>query len=60
LTARSFALVTTGASAIRTKSSAAASGPMSKFPTETIRRSATTTTGLDCEELSSSCKIVRA
>ena len=37
LTARSFALVTTGASAILTKSSAAASGPMSKLPTETIR-----------------------
>jgi hypothetical protein len=33
---------------------------MSKFPTETIRRSDTTTTGLDCEELNSSCKMVRA
>jgi hypothetical protein len=58
LTARSFALVTTGARAIRTKSSAAASG--SKLPTETIRPSGTTTTGLDWEELSSSCKMVRA
>jgi hypothetical protein len=72
LTARSLALVTTGASAMRRKSSAAASGPMSKLPTETIRPcscpgpfpgsvpAGTTTTGLDCEELSSICRMVRA
>ena len=60
LTIRSFALVTTGASAIRAKSRAAASGPMSKFPTDTIRRSALTTTGLDWEEFSSSWRMFPA
>ncbi len=59
MTIRSFALVTTGASAIRAKSRAAASGPMSKFPTDTIRRSALTTTGLDWEEFSSSWRMFR-
>jgi hypothetical protein len=58
LTARSLALVTTGANAIRAKSRAAASGPMSKLPTDTIRRSSATTTGLDCQELSSSWRIM--
>ena len=60
LTIRSFALVTTGASAIRAKSRAAASGPMSKFPTDTIRRSALTTTGLDWEEFSSTWRMFPA
>ena len=50
---RSQALASTGASAIRRKSSAAASGSDVVFPTETIRSSSGTTSGFSCEAFSS-------
>src|SRR5262249_8476345 len=52
-TVRSAAQVTTVARAMRAKSSAAATGTMSRLPTDTMRRSARTTAGLHPAALSS-------
>ena len=58
--ARSHALVSAGASASRAMSSALARGSASKFPTERMVASSTTTSGLDWAALSSICDLTAA